>query len=252
MLVWGVLDQWLIVFVNDVADEKADAENHDPSFVSGGSRVLVEGKLSRRALARAAWAVGLSLGVYSVAVATWMEREWLPLGWLATVTLIWGYSLHPLRLSYRGGGEFLSAIGMGGVLPTLGFYAQAGTLSGLEPLALGGVTVLALGANITTALPDEPADRRAEKNSIAVLLGPKRARLASLIAYLGGAVLMLLTFPTAQLLPGLALALPAMGLLSFNLPATWREGPTTRRFVLGNLALFAWLLGGWSMLIVIA
>ena len=43
--------------------------------------------------------------------------------------LLWLYSFKPVRLSYRGGGEILQALGTALVLPLLGFYAQSGSLA---------------------------------------------------------------------------------------------------------------------------
>ncbi|MFO0634334.1 MAG: hypothetical protein U0168_15925 [Nannocystaceae bacterium] len=48
---FGVIDHLFIVFANDVADEAADRLHTAPTLLSGGSRVLVQGRLARRSCA---------------------------------------------------------------------------------------------------------------------------------------------------------------------------------------------------------
>src|SRR5687767_1715008 len=64
----GVLDQLYIVFANDLADEEGDRNNTTFNLFSGGSRVLVDGKLDRRQLGRAA--IGAAIALLVVALVT--------------------------------------------------------------------------------------------------------------------------------------------------------------------------------------
>ncbi len=177
---FGVCDHLFIVFTNDVADRDADALNTSPTPFSGGSRVLQEGALRPRQLAIAALVAAATLVLGSVAAGIALDRPWLPLFALAAIALLAAYSLPPLRLSYRGYGELLQGLGVGLVLPLLGFYAQAGTLDAPWP-AFAPLVLFAFVSNILTALPDAPADRLAKKASWPVRRGEPAARRDALI-----------------------------------------------------------------------
>src|SRR5690606_27180733 len=109
---------------------------------SGGSRVLPEGKLVAAQLRRAALSMGaLVVGVSAVSAA-WLQRPlFVPAAGVAII-LSWAYSFPPLRLSYAGWGEATQGVGLGVVLPLLGWYAQAGTLQGFPWPALAPLFLL--------------------------------------------------------------------------------------------------------------
>lgn len=169
---FGLFDQLYIVYANDCADQETDRLNMTPTLFSGGSRVLVEGRIRPRRLARAA-GVAAALCVLSSLALGALHHRWLapPLTGLALL-LLWFYSFGPARLSYRGGGELLQMTGVGGVLPLYGYYAQSGLVAGF-PWALLLVLLPAhLACALATTLPDEPSDRGSSKRTAAVLLGP--------------------------------------------------------------------------------
>lgn len=181
-MVYGVLTQLFIVFANDAADWEADLKNLAPTPFSGGSRVVPEGKLSPMALGKGALVLAALLGAFGFYV-TLQERLALALLFCtAPLLLTWAYSFKPLRLSYRGGGEHLQALGVGAVLPVVGLYFQAGTLAALPWGALIPCYLLGWAGNVVTALPDEPADRRSDKRARPVVVGAARARLEALLA----------------------------------------------------------------------
>jgi 1,4-dihydroxy-2-naphthoate octaprenyltransferase len=210
VLAYGACTQLWIVFANDLADEAADRLNPTPTFLSGGGRMLVEGRLSRSALARAALAAaGGALGCAGVVAAAPGRLGVLPLAALG-LALLWAYSFPPLRLSYRGGGEWLQAVGLGVVLPWVGYWAQAGTLGGWPVLLLPPLLLVNLAIAMATALPDEPGDRLAGKRTVAVVHGPLRA---------AGRIL-------GALLAGLAgWAVVRAGVPGFRWPVVWHVGP---------------------------
>lgn len=172
----GVFNQLFIVFANDFADREADAINPTPSFVSGGSRVIQEGKLEASALRKGAW---LMLGA-QLLLALWLGASqglwWMPALVLVGAALLWAYSFPPLRLSFRGQGELLQGLGVGVILPIIGFYGQAGEFAELPWLGLAPCFLLGYVGNLLTALPDYPGDRAANKRTYAVLRGQYEAR----------------------------------------------------------------------------
>jgi 1,4-dihydroxy-2-naphthoate polyprenyltransferase len=183
LLLYGLAMQLYIVFLNDWADQRADALNTTPTPFSGGSRVLVEKRLPPHHLLYAGLGTGLSIIILGLLCAFFLNRPLALALFISGLALLWAYSLPPLRLNYRGGGELLQALGVGFVLPIAGFYLQAGHLPGIvpseDPLALvalfSAYLYLQLSAAIAFALPDEEADQRAGKRTLATLLGTKKA-----------------------------------------------------------------------------
>ncbi|HVI02428.1 MAG TPA: prenyltransferase [Enhygromyxa sp.] len=172
----GTLNQLFIVFANDFADREADALNPSPTVVSGGSRVIQEGKLPAQALRKAAWLMLAAMLVLALWIALMHGRGWLPLLVIGGAALLWAYSFAPLRLSYRGYGELLQGLGVGVVLPIIGFYVQAGSFDALPWLGLAPCFVLGYVGNLLTALPDYPGDRAANKRTYPVRFGQFLAR----------------------------------------------------------------------------
>lgn len=177
---FGLFDQLYIVYANDWADVETDRRNTTFNMFSGGSRAIVEGKLSRAAVGRAAVicvvlailsGVGLSLRTGSAVPVVLV---------LLGLLLLYGYSFPPLRLSYRGGGETLQMIGVGGVLPLIGFTAQGGSLAAFPWSVLAITLPISLGCAIATSLPDEPSDRLSNKKTLSVVLGVRRAQIVAI------------------------------------------------------------------------
>jgi 1,4-dihydroxy-2-naphthoate octaprenyltransferase len=223
VLLFGVFDQLYIVFANDYADRETDALNETSTIFSGGSRVLVEGSIAPQALLRAAVLMAvLAMGTGFALLIGWGRALVLPL-MVIGLALLWAYSFEPLRLSYRGGGEFLQMLGVGLILPLIGYAAQAGDLTQFPPEVLAFLLPLNLATGLCTALPDEPSDRLSRKRTLPVLLGGAWVRAVIMLLNAAG----LLLFATLAV-PGLEasswslgslLALPGVSLLAQALAA---------------------------------
>ncbi len=196
--IYGLCVQLFIVFANDIADLETDTINRTHNVFSGGSRVLVNNFLSWKTLAWAACIFGLLCLIIGLLLG-WIDNNWGPLFLIVTgLVLLWAYSFKPLRLSYRGGGEFLQMFGVGGLLPVIGYLAQHGSLSGISWPLIGLMLLLALTCAMSTSLPDEPSDRVSLKKSSTVLLGNlNNQRL--ILALNGVALLVLLLIPAGGL-----------------------------------------------------
>ena len=247
----GLLNQLFIVFANDFADREADALNPSPSLVSGGSRVIQEGKLAPEALRKAAWLMLGSMVVVALVLA-WIHQLWaLPLLVLGGAGLMWAYSFPPLRLSYRGYGELLQGLGVGVTLPIIGFYAQAHSFQGLPWLGLAPCFLLAYAGNVLTALPDYPGDRAANKRTYPVRFGQFAARrhaLELLAVGFGFGWLVVPDLPWWAV--GLIIAVPSIPVLFaarlLGSADAGNRGECLRFVMLGagaaNLAMLAWML----------
>lgn len=236
-LAFGVVDQLFILFVNDWADQESDRHNTTFNSFSGGSRVLAEGKLSRSQLGRGALlALVLVLGLAGH-VAYHHDRWWLPVFALAGVLLVVGYSLPPLKAAYRGHGEWLQALGVGTILPVVGYYLQSGRLDAPWQLLLPCL-MIAFAGNITTGLPDHPSDAATNKRSHAVRLGQRRARADSMLL-LGLAALLMASMlgeldPASQLMVVGAGVAPLLYSLIWSSRANAENHQACLHFVLGN------------------
>lgn len=237
---FGVIDHLVIVFANDYADREADARNTTPTPFSGGSRVLPDGELAPRTIGVLALAASAALLVLSVAaIGMAPALPWLA---LAALALIFAYSYPPLRLSYRGGGELLQGLGVGVVLPLVGFVAQGGTLDATVVWPLAPTFVLGLAGNVLTSIPDGDADRAAGKGSPAARWGVARARRVSVGLHVLGVGLGVLLWPgaasaallvVALLLSGAATRRAALGFVVLG-------GATETLALLGWAAMLAW------------
>jgi len=246
---FGVIDQLFIVFANDYADVETDRENRTYSPYSGGSRVVPQGKLTPQSLRRAAGVMAVLL-VGGCVWAAWSLNRPLLLGaGVLALGLMWLYSFPPVRLSYRGHGEVLQGVGLGVVLPLLGFYVQAGSLDAFPFGALLPFFVLGVVGNISTSLPDFPSDRASGKRSYPVRVGQYTARRHTL------ELLALAALFTPLVLAGsdwpwlLVVALSPFSLLAANLPllgsADAENGAECRRFVTVNALALNLLLTAW-------
>ena len=223
VLLYGWFAEMYIVLWNDWADREADLLNGDYTIFSGGSRVLPDGLISAQALLVAGW-VNFAL-VLSVAGVFWwgLGRVYMPVLALAGLALLWLYSMPPVRLNYRGGGEMLQGLGCGVLLPVTGYYAQARGVVGLPWHLLLPLFCFYFINSVATSLPDRRGDSLAGKNTLAVVLGAKRAGgiavlvgLAGVLAAgfgaagLAGIVLWLGVVVPAGLLIGCAAVLPRL------------------------------------------
>ncbi len=225
---FGLLDQLFIVYANDWADQETDRRNRTATLFSGGSRVLVEGRLSARALGLAALVCAGALLALSVGLAVARGAPLLvPLA-VAALALLWAYSYPPLRLSYKGGGELLQMVGVAGVLPLYGYVAQGGALASFPWALVALLLPTHLGCAIATALPDEPSDRESGKYTLPARVGGERA--AWVIVALNGLSLALAPFGLGAvgLSAGAGLLVPAVAALAVVLA---RPAPPGSRLI---------------------
>lgn len=242
---FGVLVQLFIVWSNDVADEEADRANPAPTMLSGGSRVLPEGKLSARQLARAAVGAALAMLGLSLFAAVALHRPAMPLGWALAVLLAWAYSFPPLRLSHGEAGSYAQAFGTMVVLPLVGFYLQCGDVRGFPWPVLLPCVALGLASNITTALPDHAADEAVGKQTWPVRYGLARARKHGLQLIALAAVCTPLVLPDLPQRGWAAIEAVPLSLVLVNAWQVRKGAPASelRSAIINGAAINAVLLG---------
>ncbi|MFW5735373.1 MAG: prenyltransferase, partial [Oceanidesulfovibrio sp.] len=210
-MLYGLLQQASIVFLNDYFDFDADGMNRAPTPFSGGSRVLQDEELMPRQLLRAGlFTAGLVL-LLGIIMSLAGRPLMVPL-FAAGLALLAAYSAPPVRLNYRGGGELLQGLGCGGLLPVIGFYGLTGSLAHFPWLLLAPFIILHTANAIATALPDAPADAMANKRTVPAMIGQHRAGYIGLALAVAAVIVTPLCEPRMGVWSGMALGL-ALALL---------------------------------------
>jgi putative NADPH-quinone reductase/1,4-dihydroxy-2-naphthoate octaprenyltransferase len=167
------------VLTNELCDVATDRHNRNFGPFTGGSRVLVDGKLSVRevqgGIAAALGLAAVSAGALVLAAGA-DSPALLALAVLTVLAL--GYTAPPLKLSYRGLGELDVGLthSLGAML--CGFVVQGGPWSAPAPWLLSVPLCLAVLPGITlSGVPDHDADRLAGKRTLAVRTGVSGAYL---------------------------------------------------------------------------
>ncbi len=195
---FGLFIQLYIVYANDYADFEGDRENDTFNIFSGGSRVLVEGLLSKKSLKNGILTV-IAGNIFLGLLFTLVYQRIFSLLFIAfSLFLLWAYSYPPFKLSYRGGGELLQALGVSVVLPLFSYYIQGNTLSAFPWFILVILFPIHLSCAISTALPDEPSDQRHQKRTMTIMRGAQTVK--KWIYLLNGlSFFLLLLFPVVSL-----------------------------------------------------
>jgi 1,4-dihydroxy-2-naphthoate octaprenyltransferase len=201
---WLFLLEVATVFTNDYFDFQTDKQNKFFGPFNGGSRVLVEGELRQEDLKRGALvALGLSILTALLLLIN------LPGPGLATALFVLvffivtlGYTVPPLKLSYRGLGELDVAFTHSIAVILAGYLFMGGSLSAPLPWLLSIPLFLAILPSIILAgVPDYEADKAASKKTLAVRLGrrgaAKLAAAITLLAAIAGVV-----WKEAEVVPG--------------------------------------------------
>ncbi|MHC4123632.1 MAG: 1,4-dihydroxy-2-naphthoate octaprenyltransferase [Planctomycetota bacterium] len=162
---------------NDYFDHTSrnDWVNRNPTPFSGGRRFIQQNILSPKAtliLALFALAIGSAIGLFIVILT---ESTFILV--LGIVGLLGGYfyTADPVRLSYRGVGEFVIML-LFGFLPIFGaYYLQTGNVDAFVFWPAAIISILIFLIILINEFPDLEADRQVGKKTLVVLLGPGRA-----------------------------------------------------------------------------
>jgi 1,4-dihydroxy-2-naphthoate octaprenyltransferase len=239
-----------VSYSNEYFDRDSDRFG-TPSAIAGGSGVLVR----RPDLAGTAYRLAVLLIALSL-VAGLMFVILFP-GSLPVLALIllgnllgWYYSAPPLRFVVGGWGEVATAIGIGGVVPGMGYLVIAGEL---DPFfAIFSVPLFCYGFYfiMSVEIPDEEADRRAGKRTLVAARGRRFGLQVILISAIGATLwfLMLAATNGSVLVVALLSLIPlASGIWGYTASQeTYRQIP----FMQGNimaLVLFCLLVDGFLL-----
>jgi 1,4-dihydroxy-2-naphthoate octaprenyltransferase len=165
----------MAVFTNDYFDFDSDRRNKNFGPFTGGSRVLVDGRISLgRMRLGIAFATACFLAAALALAAILPAPSLIALGVLAVLAV--GYTTPPLKLCWRGLGELDVALTHSTAIILCGFLFQGGAWNASFPVLASVPLFLAvLPAIILSGIPDYAADHAAGKRSLAVVMGPRGA-----------------------------------------------------------------------------
>lgn len=176
---------------NDVFDFEKGA---DTSERLGPTRVTQSGLLSPKEVKVGMYIVFALAGLIGLALAAASSWWVILVGVLAILSAI-AYTAGPYPLGYHGLGEVFVFLFFGVVAVTGTFFVQAGSLSEISVLLSIPIGLIIVGILVVNNLRDVEADRIAGKNTLAVKLGQKFAKVeytfCILLPYLFIAILVL-------------------------------------------------------------
>jgi 1,4-dihydroxy-2-naphthoate octaprenyltransferase len=245
---------------NDVFDtlSGADEANTTPTQFSGGSRVAIYDLVSVGGLARLAlalFAAAAIVGLLLVAITGSTLLLWIGIAGIAVGV---AYTAPPLKLVYRGLGEFAVALGFGPIMLLGAYVVQAGRLA-WEPMVLSIVPGILIALILyVNEIPDRRSDAEAGKRTLPVRFAPDAIRTGYLVAALaafavivGGVVGGVLPWPTLVALAAVPLVLRVHSGLKLHYDSPYALMATmganvNLNLVVGGLLLaayVAWIVG---------
>ncbi|MCR8826367.1 NAD(P)H-dependent oxidoreductase [Pseudosulfitobacter koreensis] len=202
------------VFSNDLFDFESDRRNRFWGPFSGGSRVLHLRALTQERLTTGVWLTLMLALLLAGAMIAMSGSPWL-VGGLAIglAILAIGYTVPPLKLSYRTLGEVDVGVTHSFFPILLGMALQGGSVARPEPWLIALPMCLSiLPAIILSGVPDHDADRAVSKNTIAVRFGIRPAfAVSAIFAVVAATLAALLQF---YLLPGIYGTVPTVLVLA--------------------------------------
>jgi 1,4-dihydroxy-2-naphthoate octaprenyltransferase len=246
ILAWGTVGVVLVMLATYYAGEYWDQREDSlsttlgPSRFAGGSRVLQNGLLPRRA---ALWASVAAL-LLALVVALILQLGYLtgPLTLpFCALGLLGGffYSTRPVRWVATGVGEVWIGFCYGWLPVSVGYYLQVGHIASLVHWLAIPVGLTIVNVILLNEYPDYPADAATGKANLVVRLGRSRASLFYAVLSAGSWLAMLLSVfrgvPVRALwfyVPILALSLILVVLM---LRERWRDRETLEKLCGANL-----------------
>jgi 1,4-dihydroxy-2-naphthoate octaprenyltransferase len=169
---------------NDYYDYPTDRLNRKRGVFNAGSGVLVDGTLGFNEVKTGIIVIlGLIIvfGVLLITAAGTVSPVLLLCFGLLGIFLLLGYSVPPLKFSYKGMGEVIMSFMSCPYTVLLGYVIQTGMWADPLPWLVSIPLFLAtLTAGAIGSLPDYHADRQVSRKRFAVLFGPRLTAVVSL------------------------------------------------------------------------
>lgn len=178
-VLFTVFDGLFIVLMNDWGDQGVDRikrkmfpDGCSPKTIPDG--ILPAGQIFAAGALAAVLAAVVAFGGELV-----LDRPNLGVAGVLCLGLFAAYTLPPIKLNYRGGGELLEALGVGVALPWINAYMQSGELFAPSYELLLGSFALALASALASGLSDEESDRAGGKRTFTTIFGNEAVKRAT-------------------------------------------------------------------------
>jgi putative NADPH-quinone reductase/1,4-dihydroxy-2-naphthoate octaprenyltransferase len=182
--IWIFLVELATVLTNDYFDYGSDQQNKFFSPFTGGSRVIVDRLLSFKQVRRGI-SISLILSVVVLGILLKNVEGSVRMTLLTCSTLFilaLGYTVPPLKLSYRGLGELTVGLTHSFAVIVCGYFFQGGMIGDNFPWLLALPLFLAVLPSITlSGIPDYEADKAISKKTLAVRIGRKGAAALAIL-----------------------------------------------------------------------
>ncbi|MFQ6065798.1 MAG: 1,4-dihydroxy-2-naphthoate octaprenyltransferase [bacterium] len=204
---------------NDYFDHQSDHRgsddiNREPTSFSGGSRVIQDNLISPRKIYQVSlifFVLAALIGLY----LTFVRGLWVLVIGILGMLSGYLYTASPIRIGYRGWGEFVAGLNCGPLVVAGAYYVQAQSLS-LEAFFISIPVGLLIAAVLyINEFPDYACDKVAGKNTLVVKVGRKRAR-KGFYSLLLGAYLFIILAVLLKIVPWMVI----FSLLTF--PLAWK------------------------------
>lgn len=172
----GVICVMLMTFlVNEYFDYEADVINQGFHRLSGGSRILPLGLVSRRhSLIAAHLFLFIAVVIGLLLHLVFKTGAWtIPLG-AAGILIGYFYTAKPVQLSYRGLGEVAIFFTCGWLANMAGYYLQTAQFSTITTLISFPGAISVFLVILMNEVPDIKSDQQVNKRNLAVRLGKEK------------------------------------------------------------------------------
>lgn len=176
------LIEFATVISNEYYDYETDKINKNYSQFTGGSRMIVNEKIT---LKQAKNAILISLILVCSLVIILTLKYNIYAFFILSIGILLGlaYTVPPLKLSYRGLGEIDVGITHSFYIVLAGFLLQSPKLNIILPWLVSIPLFFAVfGAIILAGFPDYEADKKVGKKTLTVILGQRKASLTSILS----------------------------------------------------------------------
>jgi len=167
-----------IVLLNDWGDRDVDALKRKMFPEISSPKTIPDRILGARAVGIAGFVCGSVALLIAAGAELALRRPVAFEAGLLCMLLFVMYTLPPVRLNYRGGGELLEMLGVGAALPLYNAYLQGGPIASHAWPWIAGFSVSSLAGAIASGLADEQSDRAGGKRTFASVWGNEAARRA--------------------------------------------------------------------------
>jgi 1,4-dihydroxy-2-naphthoate octaprenyltransferase len=175
-------------FLNEYADRFVDLGITNRTVFSGGSGVLLTGRIDARIALRAGQLTSMVTVITALAVWTFSPAA-AALG-LGALCISWMYSMPPIRLLGTGWGEAATTAVVIGAVPLIGATSQVSAPSSTLWISIAVLFPVHFATMLVFEIPDIESDRAAGKRVVAVRIGRRATEVLIGLAFLVGAAIL--------------------------------------------------------------